>query len=41
MHTDFWWGNPRGKIAFGRPRGRWETDIREVGCGGMNWIELA
>ena len=29
----------------GRPRCRWEDNIRmdlqEVGCGGMDWIELA
>jgi hypothetical protein len=30
---------------LGRPRPRWEDNIKaalqEVGCGGMNWIELA
>jgi len=30
---------------LGRPRGRWEDninmDLQEVGCGGMDWIELA
>jgi hypothetical protein len=30
---------------FGRPRPRWEDDIKmdlqEEGCGGMDWIELA
>jgi hypothetical protein len=30
---------------MGRPRHRWEdninVDLLEVGCGGMNWIELA
>jgi hypothetical protein len=34
-----------GRRPLGRPRRRWEDnikmDIREVGCGGMNWIELA
>jgi hypothetical protein len=36
---------PEGKIAFGRPKRRWEDNIKmgiqEVGCGGMDWIELA
>jgi hypothetical protein len=36
---------PEGKRPLGRPRRRWENnikaDIREVGCGGMDWIELA
>ena len=36
---------PEGKRPLGRPRRRWEDnnkkDLREVGCGGMDWIELA
>jgi hypothetical protein len=36
---------PRGKRPFGRPRRRWEDnikiDLQEVGCGDTNWIELA
>jgi len=38
-------GNPEGKRSLGRPRRRWEDnikmDLQEVGCGGMGWIELA
>jgi len=38
-------GKPEGKRPLGRPRHRWEDnikiDLREVGCGGMDWIELA
>jgi len=38
-------GKPEGKRPFGRPRSRWEDnikmDLQEMGCGGMNWIELA
>jgi hypothetical protein len=40
----FWWGN-EGKRPLGRHRLRWEEnikmDLQEVGCGGMDWIELA
>ena len=36
---------PEGKRPLGRPRRRWEdnikVDLREVGCGIMEWIELA
>ena len=38
-------GKPEGKRLLGRPRCRWEDnskmDLQEVGCGGMDWIELA
>ena len=38
-------GKPEGKIPLERPRRRWEDSIKlylqEVGCGGMDWIELA
>ena len=38
-------GKPEGKRPFGRPRRRWEDnikmDLQEVGCGGIDWIELA
>jgi len=38
-------GKPDGKMPFGRPRLRWEDnikiDIQEVGCGSTEWIELA
>ena len=38
-------GKPEGKRPMGRPRRRWEDNIRmdlqEVGCGYMDWIALA
>jgi hypothetical protein len=38
-------GKPKGKISLGRPRRRWEgnikMDLQEVRCGVMDWIELA
>jgi hypothetical protein len=33
-------GKPEGRRPLGRPRRRWE-DLREVGGGGMDWINLA
>jgi hypothetical protein len=37
-------GKPERKRPLGRPRRRWEDNIRmylqEVGCGGMDWIGL-
>jgi hypothetical protein len=36
---------PEGKRTLGRPMLRWEDnikmDIQKVGCGDMDWIELA
>ena len=36
---------PEGNRPLGRPRRRWEDnnkmDLQEVGCGSMDWIELA
>ena len=38
-------GKSEGKRPLGRHRRRWEdnikVDVQEVGCGGMEWIELA
>ena len=38
-------GKPEGKRPLWRPRCRWEDnmkmDLQEVGCVGMDWIELA
>ena len=38
-------GKHEGKRKLGRPRRRWEDnikmDLQEVGYGGMDWIELA
>jgi len=40
-----WARRPEGKRPLGRPRRRWEDnfkiDLQEVGCGGMDWIDLA
>jgi len=36
---------PEGKRPLGRPRRSWQDnikiDLQEVGCGGVDWIELA
>jgi hypothetical protein len=38
-------GRPEGKRPLGRPRRRWEDnikiDLREMGIDGANWIQLA
>jgi len=38
-------GKPEGNSPLERPRHRWEDsikiDLQKVGCGGMDWIELA
>jgi hypothetical protein len=38
-------GKPEGRRSLGRPRCRWENNIkinlREVGWSGMDWVNLA
>jgi hypothetical protein len=38
-------GKPEGRRPLGRPRRRWEDnirmDLRELGCGWVDWMELA
>jgi len=38
-------GKPEGKRPLGRPRRRWDdnikTDLQEVGFGSMDWIQVA
>ena len=38
-------GKPDEKRQLGRPTRRWEDnmkmDLQELGCGGMDWIDLA
>jgi hypothetical protein len=37
-------GKPEGKRPLRRPRHKWEdnikVDVQEVGCGGIDWIDL-
>jgi hypothetical protein len=36
--------NPERKRQLGRPKRRWvdsiKIELREIGCGGMDWIDL-
>jgi hypothetical protein len=38
-------GRPKGRTPLGRPRSRWEdnikVDLREIGFGDVDWIHLA
>jgi hypothetical protein len=38
-------GKPEGRRPIGKPRRRWEDnimlDLREVGCGCVDWMKLA
>jgi len=38
-------GKPEGRRPLGRPRRRWEDnirmDLREMGCGCVDWMQLA
>jgi hypothetical protein len=44
VYIGFWWGKTGRNIPLGRPRCRWEDNIRmdlqDTGCGGMDWIEV-
>jgi hypothetical protein len=46
VHIGLWWGTLRveGERPLAKPRGRWENNIKtvkDVGCGGTEWIHLA
>jgi hypothetical protein len=45
VFTGFWLGGPKVKSPLGRPRCRWEVNIkldhREIEIDGTNWIQLA
>jgi hypothetical protein len=45
VYIGIWWGNLRERDHFEDTKGRWEDnikiDLQEVGCGSMDWIELA
>ena len=45
MHTGVFVGKPEGRRPLGRPRHRWEDNIKmdllEVELGGMSWIDMA
>ena len=47
VYTGFWWGKPDGKSPFGRPRHRWEDnmkmDLRKWNLGawtGLIWLRI-
>ena len=47
MRGSYWVlvGKLKGKKPLGKPRRKWEDNIKldgqEIGCGGMDWIDLA
>jgi len=44
VHTGFWWGDLKERTTW-KIRNRWEgnikKDLKAVGCGDMDWIDLA
>ena len=44
MDTGFFVGKPEGRRPLGRPRSKWEDnikmDLQEVEWGGMAWIDM-
>jgi hypothetical protein len=45
MHIGYWCKGQKGKRPLGRPRRRRvdniKIDLGEIGCDGMDWIDLA
>jgi hypothetical protein len=45
MHVGYWWESQKGKKPLGRRRRRWvdnvKMNLREIGWGGIDWIDLA
>jgi hypothetical protein len=43
MHIGYWWESQMERAPLGRPRRMWvdniEIDLREIGWGGMDWID--
>ena len=44
VHTGYWWETSEGNKSLGRPKRRWEDnikmDLQEVGCRGMDWKDV-
>jgi hypothetical protein len=44
VFTGFWLGGPKGKRPLGRPRRRWEDniklDLREIRIDGFGWLGI-
>jgi hypothetical protein len=45
MHAGFWWESQKKRDPLGRPRHRWEDNIkiylRKTDLDGVHWINLA
>ena len=40
-YTGLWWGNLRQRDHLADTDDNMKMDLQEMGCGGMDWIELA
>jgi hypothetical protein len=45
MHIGYWWESQKERDHLGRPRHRWvdniKMDVREIGWGGIDWVDMA
>jgi hypothetical protein len=45
VHAGFWWERQKERNIYKRTRRRWENnikmDLREIGRGGVDWVDLA